>query len=266
MQTYEEQQEFVSKLNVIDDVFFHKIVEDKEVCEEMLRIIVEKPDLMVVESQPQRFLRNTGMHSVILDVLCQDSTGAYYNIEVQKKNDDDYQKRVRFNRSNIDTSFVESGIKYEELPDVYLVFISRFDIFGKNRTIYHINRVIAETDTIVENGTHEIYVNTAIDDGTDISELMQFFEKSIGEHQKFRKLSERVKYFKESQEGAAEMCELVEEYAKRYAEEEVKKAVGESEIKVAMNLLKNGASIELVVKSLPSLSEQFVRALQTQLM
>lgn len=32
MQTYEEQQEFVSKLNVIDDVFFHKIVEDKEVC------------------------------------------------------------------------------------------------------------------------------------------------------------------------------------------------------------------------------------------
>lgn len=112
MQTYEEQQEFVSKLNVIDDVFFHKIVEDKEVCEEMLRIIVEKPDLMVVESQPQRFLRNTGMHSVILDVLCQDSTGAYYNIEVQKKNDDDYQKRVRFNRSNIDTSFVESGIKY----------------------------------------------------------------------------------------------------------------------------------------------------------
>ena len=62
------------------------------------------------------------------------------------------------------------------------------------------------------------------------------------------------------------MCELVEEYAKRYAEEEVKKAVGESEIKVAMNLLKNGASIELVVKSLPSLSEQFVRALQTQLM
>ena len=231
MQTYEEQQEFVSKLNVIDDVFFHKIVEDKEVCEEMLRIIVEKPDLMVVESQPQRFLRNTGMHSVILDVLCQDSTGAYYNIEVQKKNDDDYQKRVRFNRSNIDTSFVESGIKYEELPDVYLVFISRFDIFGKNRTIYHINRVIAETNTIVENGTHEIYVNTAIDDGTDIS-----------------------------------MCELVEEYAKRYAEEEVKKAVGESEIKVAMNLLKNGASIELVVKSLPSLSEQFVRALQTQLM
>ena len=70
-----------------------------------------KPDLAVVESQPQRFLRNLGAHSVILDVLCQDSSGDYFNIEVQKKNDDDHQKRVRFNRSNIDTAFVESGIK-----------------------------------------------------------------------------------------------------------------------------------------------------------
>ena len=48
---------------------------------------------------------------MILDVLCQDSSGDYFNIEVQKKNDDDHQKRVRFNRSNIDTAFVESGIK-----------------------------------------------------------------------------------------------------------------------------------------------------------
>lgn len=111
MQSYEKQRELVSKLNVIDDVLFHKVVEDKEVCEEILRIILNKPDLAVVESQPQRFLRNLGAHSVILDVLCQDSSGDYFNIEVQKKNDDDHQKRVRFNRSNIDTAFVESGIK-----------------------------------------------------------------------------------------------------------------------------------------------------------
>ena len=61
------------------------------------------------------------------------------------------------------------------------------------------------------------------------------------------------------------MCELVEEYAKNYAEE-VEKAVSETEIKTAINFLKNGVSVELVVKSLPSLSEQFVRELQTQLL
>ena len=117
MQSYEKQRELVSKLNVIDDVLFHKVVEDKEVCEEILRIILNKPDLAVVESQPQRFLRNLGAHSVILDVLCQDSSGDY-------------------------------------------------------------------------------------------------FKKSTGVHQKFQKLSNRVQYFKESQKGVTEMCELVEEYAK----------------------------------------------------
>ena len=41
-----------------------------------------------------------------------------------------------------------------------------------------------------------------------------YFKKSTGVHQKFQKLSNRVQYFKESQKGVTEMCELVEEYAK----------------------------------------------------
>lgn len=157
---------------------------------------------------------------------------------------------------------------------MYLIFLTKFDIFREKHTIYHMERVIKETGTVVENGTHEIYVNTAIDDGTEIAKRMQYFKKSAGVHQKFQKLSKRVQYFKESQKGVTEMCELVEEYAKnyaeeyakKYAEEEVKKAVSETEIKTALNMLKNGASVELVVKSLPSLSEQFVRELQTQLL
>jgi histone H3/H4 len=157
---------------------------------------------------------------------------------------------------------------------VYLIFLTKFDIFREKHTIYHMERVIKETGTVVENGTHEIYVNTAIDDGTEIAKRMQYFKKSAGVHQKFQKLSKRVQYFKESQKGVTEMCELVEEYAKnyaeeyakKYAEEEVKKAVSETEIKTALNMLKNGASVELVVKSLPSLSEQFVRELQAQLL
>lgn len=157
---------------------------------------------------------------------------------------------------------------------MYLIFLTKFDIFREKHTIYHMERVIKETGTVVENGTHEIYVNTAIDDGTEIAKRMQYFKKSAGVHQKFQKLSKRVQYFKESQKGVTEMCELVEEYAKnyaeeyakKYAEEEVKKAVSETEIKTALNMLKNGASVELVVKSLPSLSEQFVRELQAQLL
>jgi hypothetical protein len=72
MNTYEEQKAIVAKFNVIDDVFFQKMVEDIEVAEEMLRIILRKPKLKVIECQSQRFLRNTGAHSVVLDLLCED--------------------------------------------------------------------------------------------------------------------------------------------------------------------------------------------------
>ena len=269
MQTYEEQKAFVSKLNVIDDVFFQKMAEDREVAEEMLRIILEKPKLKVIENQVQRFLRNTGAHSVILDLLCEDEDHSFINCKVQKEEDDDYQKRVRFNRSNIDTIFTEKGIDYKELPDVYIILISKFDTFREGKTIYHINRVIEETGTIVENGTHEIYVNAAIDDKSDIAELMQYFKKSVGEHQNFQKLCNRVKYFKETQKGVSNMCKLVEDYAKEYAEKYAEKYAKEyaeqQSIENAANLLKNGVSVDIIADSIPTLSRDIIISLSEKI-
>lgn len=220
MKTLDEQMALIQSLNVIDDVFFHKVAEDPEVCEEILRIILEKPKLKVIQCQVQRFLRNNGAHSVILDALCELDDGSFANIEVQKADNDDHQKRVRFNQSNIDTLFAEKGIKYEELPDIYMVFISKFDLFGKGRTIYHIDRVIREKGIVVENGVHEIYVNLAVNDGTEIAELMQYFKTSVGTNEKFEKLCNRVEYFKHEREGVKVMATLFEQYvAEERAEE-----------------------------------------------
>ena len=68
--------------------FFQKIAEDKAVCEEILRIILQKPKLKVIDAQTQRFLRNIGAHSVILDLLCEDEDGSRINVEIQKADDD----------------------------------------------------------------------------------------------------------------------------------------------------------------------------------
>ena len=197
----EEQKAFVSKLNVIDDVFFQKMAEDRKVAEEILRIILEKPKLKVIDSKVQRFFRNIGAHSVVLD---------------------------------------------------------QFDTFCENRTIYHINRVIKETGTVVENGTHEIYVNTAIDDKSDIAELMQYFKKSVGQNSKFPKTCHRVDYFKKTREGASIMCKLVEDYA---AEK-----LRQSEIRTASNLLENGVSVDIVAKSIPSLTRDYILELSKKIL
>ena len=63
MKTYEEQQTLVSQLNVMDDLFFQKMVEDMDVCEEMLRILLTMPALKMAQTQPQRFIRNVVLWS-----------------------------------------------------------------------------------------------------------------------------------------------------------------------------------------------------------
>ncbi len=65
-------------------------------------------------------------------------------------------------------------------------------------------------------------------------------------------------YFKKSQEGAASMSDIVEEY--------FRKRMAEHDKETAKTFLQNGASIELVRKSIPTLSLEFIEELSEQVM
>lgn len=85
------------KLNPIDDLMFRTMAEDKAFCEEILRVILSDPALTVLESTPQYAGTNPPGRSVILDAKCILGDGRKTNIEVQKANDTDHQRRVRYN-------------------------------------------------------------------------------------------------------------------------------------------------------------------------
>ena len=95
-------EEIVSKLRPIDDIFFHKLAETEGFCEELLQVIV-KNNIELIEVTPQKSLRNIKAKSVTIDVYCVDTDNKYYNIEVQKSDNDEHEKRVRYNGSNMDT-------------------------------------------------------------------------------------------------------------------------------------------------------------------
>ena len=301
LKTFEEQKALIGQLNLMDDLFFHKVAEDTQACEEILRIILKKPDLQVKRCQPQRFLRNIDAHSVILDVLCTDESGRMFNIEVQKQDNDDHQRRVRFNISNIDTFFMEKGVSYADFPDVCVVYISAFDIFKLNQPMYHVYRVVKGTEKFVENGTHEVYVNAAINDGSIIAELMQYFMHSSGYHENFRAVCKRVNYLKEQNEGVSSMSSVIEQYAQQYHEEKMQEPevieryakeyaqryyeekmrnnsvieqyaqryheekVKEDDKEKAIKLLKRGISAEIIAEAMPSLSEEEILKLKDSL-
>ena len=175
-------REEAKKLVPIDDIMFRKMAEDDGFCQEILRVILSDPKLIVVRNQPQFPVTNLQGRSVILDAHCILGDGREVDIEVQKANDDNHQKRVRYNGSVLTANITDPGIKFEKVPDICVVFISRFDMFKDGLPLYHVDRVVRETGRIVDNAYSEKFPLT-----------------SAGKHR-----------YRETEEGQQIMCEIME--------------------------------------------------------
>ena len=109
-------REEAKKLVPIDDVMFRKMAEDKEFCQEILQVILDDPKLIVVRNQPQFPVTNLQGRSVILDAHCILGDGRETDVEVQKANDDNHQRRVRYNSAVLTANIMDPGEKFEKVP------------------------------------------------------------------------------------------------------------------------------------------------------
>lgn len=215
VQTEEKKLADIKKLRPVDDIFFEVLARNKEVCEEILRTILEDDKLVVEDVITQESERNLFGRSVRLDALCTLSNGTKCNIEVQRANNDDHLRRARFNASNITVKYSEAGVKFEDVIELYIVYISEFDFLGGGKTVYHAEKILRETGEPIDDGLHEIYVNTAVKDDSDISELMSCFTQREVNNPKFPKLSAEVTKLKTTEGGISTMCKVMEESNKR---------------------------------------------------
>lgn len=225
-------REEARKLNPIDDLMFRKMAEDKEFCQEILRVILEDHSLTVLSSIPQWTGTNLQGRSVILDAKCVRGDGRQVDIEVQKADDDDHQRRVRYNGAILTTNIAGPGTRFEDVPDVCVVFISKFDIFDGNLPLYHVDRVVRENGKVLNNGFDEVYVNTTIRDDSDVSELMEIFISDQAYNSKFPKTSAGKHRYKETEGGLDTMCEIMEKLRDE--------AKNEGKLETLFDLVKDG--------------------------
>ena len=204
-------REDAMSLNPIDDALFCKMAEDIRFCQEILQVILEDENLKVLNHAPQFTAKNMQGRSCILDLKCKLGDGRLVDVEVQKANDDNHQKRMLYNAALMITNTVNPSEKFDNVPDVIVIFISTFDVFEEGKTTYHVDRIIREIGTVISNGMEEIYVNSAIDDKSDIAELMKVFtEDNTYDDIKFPFTSSIKRKFKTTEEGVSEMCEVIE--------------------------------------------------------
>lgn len=224
-------------------VFFEVLADDKDVCQEILRTILEDNALIVEEVIVQRSIKNIYGRSVRLDALCVLGDGTRCNIEVQRAHSDDHLKRARYNAASIVTKNTDPGERFENVPRVIIVYISEKDFLGYGKTIYHIDKVIRENGKPIDDGLQEVFVNTCVDDGTDIADLMRCFMQQEVHDPRFPKLSSRVSYLKEEEGGVSVMCEIME----RYMNEAEEKATKRERINTICKMIRKGFDRDTII-------------------
>lgn len=251
----------IQSLRLLDDDFMNKVFEDKACAEFLLQIILERTDLTVQKVHSQHNLKNLQGRSVRLDILATDEAGRVYNIEVQRSDKGAGAKRARYNSSLIDANITEPGDNYEYLNETYVIFITEHDVLKAGRPIYHIDRMIQETNALFGDGSHILYVNAQIKDNSALGQLMHDFACTKAEEMHYPILAKRVRYFKEEQEGVATMSRIFEEIKREAAQEAARKTAREKSIQVARRMLMMGKYSYEEISAISDLTMDEVKAL-----
>jgi len=258
---HQEDLQRLRGFSLFDDDFATKCFEGNTDCIELiLQIILSKPDLIVIDVRTQVFVENLLNRSVRLDVLATDSTGRKFNIELQQEDKGAGRRRARYNSSMMDVNLLEKGENFDNLPETFVIFITKNDVMGKGEALYRIERCFLETGKRFEDGSHILYVNGAYRDETPIGKLMHDFSCTNPADMYYDVLADRVKFFKESKEGKAVMCRVMEEMRIESLKEGRKEGMQE----VAFRMLTAGKYALEEIADMTGLSLDEVRKLKTE--
>ena len=152
---------------------------------------------------------------------------------------------------------------YEKLPELYLITLTPMDFLRGNKLRYEVQRSVPGLDCDVDNGIHEVYINSSIKDDSELSELMQFLASDEIRHVKFPALSKRIQQYKTEEKGVIEVSTAFETLTaelmqKSRAEGREEGHLEEKQITIR-NALQEGLPIDMITR-LTGLSEKEIRA------
>jgi len=234
---------------LMDDAFMTKYFEGALECVELvLRIILNKPDLKVLEAHTQFFVANLLNRSVRLDVFALESMGKRCNMEIQRADKGAGCKRARFHSSAIDMKTLEKSKDFDDLPETYVIFITENDVMGKGKPLYTVNRYVEETGERFDDEAHIIYVNGAYRGDNEIGKLMHDFSCSNPDDMYFHILANRARFFKEEKEGIEIMSrgmqdmlqEAIEEGREKGREEGREEGIGIATKNIVSHMIRVG--------------------------
>ena len=207
---YEKYRTILQNLTIMSDMFMRNVLKKKECTEYILQTIL-KEEIQVLDQTLQKDFKNLQGRSAILDCLARDNQNRRMNVEIQKEKEGASPKRARYHSGLIDMNTLEPGQDFGELPENYVIFITRTDVLGRKKQIYHIDIRIRETGEVFDDNTYIVYVNAEVQDDTEIGKLVHDLHCKNAEDMYSEVLAQRVRELKETEEGRNIMCREMEE-------------------------------------------------------
>ena len=255
---YEKYKGIIKNFTLMSDIFMRNVFKKRECLEYVLQVIMEKQDLHVIDQIIQKDYKNLQGRSAVMDCVARDSTGKQFDVEIQQDNEGASPKRARYHSGLMDMNTLNPGQDFEELPESYVIFITRDDILGYGLPIYHIDRQIKELEEAFQDEAHIIYVNSRKQDDTELGRLMHDLHCKKADEMHSPILAKRVYELKETQKGVELMCHEMEKIYSEGMESGEKRGELKAKKETILSLAEMGIPVDKIAKAV-NLSEKDVQ-------
>ena len=246
---YERYKGIIKNFTLMSDIFMRNVFKKRECLEYVLQVIMEKQDLKVIEQIIQKDYKNLQGRSAIMDCVARDSEGKQFDVEIQQDNEGASPKRARYHSGLMDMNTLNPGQDFDELPESYVIFITRDDILGYDFPIYHIDRHIKEADDSFQDEAHIVYVNSRKQEDTELGRLMHDLHCKNADEMHSPVLAKRVHELKDTQKGVELMCHEMEKIYSEGMESGEKRGELKKAKETALSLAEMGLPVEKIAKA-----------------
>ena len=274
MEKYEDLQKKIDSLTFTDDGMFQAVMRNPEISAELveclLHIKVDHVEYPELEKTIAPFYTTKGVR---LDVYLRDSD-KIIDVEMQSYPLEEPGKRTRYYNSMVDIDSLMKGQDYSELKDCYILFICKHDPFKDEQDrpyglpCYTFSNTCHEDFSVnLNDKTVKVFYNSSVYEKVKderVRALLRFiYTNECGEDDFSSRLSRIVEKLKESENFRSDFLAMNlhdRDITKRARQEGIKQGTQQKAVDAARAFFANGASIELIAKSL-SMSEEEVRGL-----
>ena len=182
----------LNELNLLDDYLANAVAMNEEYgipCYRKIVSVLLGKDIGRIRIIAQKIIQgeDTDLRGIRLDVEVveydeTDEIRNIYDYEPHLQRDLNFPRHNRYYQAKIDGRYVSSGLKdFSKIPNLYIITITNFDIFGCEQMIYTVRNRCDEVPEIeYDDGLRFIYFNTrgTMGGSEAIHNMLKYMEQS----------------------------------------------------------------------------------------